>query len=159
MGLATAKDGNMSIYLPRQPLISHLGYEPRVCLCGSGGTVSENVRLRSGRPRNGGARINPRTQPVLQAGPDRSAQGGRRSPADRLRSAIGRRPGRRKEAGLMRAAEVRRWWPRFLGRVRREAGKEIPQAGFERGGSSSRRAWSGSIRKGGVHADRRCGRP
>jgi AraC family transcriptional regulator, positive regulator of tynA and feaB len=33
----------LSIYLPRQSLISHLGYEPRVCLFGSGGTIAARL--------------------------------------------------------------------------------------------------------------------
>jgi AraC family transcriptional activator of tynA and feaB len=33
----------LSIYLPRQSLISHLGYEPRVCLYGSGGTMAARL--------------------------------------------------------------------------------------------------------------------
>ena len=33
----------LSIYLPRQSLISHLGYEPRVCLYGSGGTIAARL--------------------------------------------------------------------------------------------------------------------
>ena len=64
-----------------------------------------------------------------------------------------------KEAGRVgstRVAEVRRSWLPSLGRVRRGAGKEIPRAAFERGGSSSRLGWSGSIRSSGVHGLRRC---
>jgi AraC-like DNA-binding protein len=33
----------LSIYLPRQSLISHLGYEPQACLCGRGGTLAARV--------------------------------------------------------------------------------------------------------------------
>ncbi|MGA7328672.1 MAG: helix-turn-helix domain-containing protein [Rhodomicrobium sp.] len=33
----------LSIYLPRQPLISHLGFEPQACLCGSGGMAAARV--------------------------------------------------------------------------------------------------------------------
>jgi hypothetical protein len=33
----------LSIYLPRQPLISHLGFEPQACLYGGGGTVAARV--------------------------------------------------------------------------------------------------------------------
>ena len=69
------------------------------------------------------------------------------------------RPVAGKEAGRVgstRVAEVRRSWPPFLGRARRVAGKEIPQAGFERGGSSSRPGWSGSIRSSGARELRRC---
>lgn len=64
-----------------------------------------------------------------------------------------------KEAGRVgstRVAEVRRSWPHFLGRVRRAAGKEIPRVGFERGGSSLRPGWSGSIRCSGARELRRC---
>ena len=70
------------------------------------------------------------------------------------------RPVAGKEAGRVgstRVAEVRRSLPPFLGRVRRGAGKEIPRAGFERGGSSSKPGWSGSIRKVRVRGVRRCG--
>jgi AraC-like DNA-binding protein len=33
----------LSIYLPRQSLISHLGFEPQTCLCARGGTVAVRV--------------------------------------------------------------------------------------------------------------------
>jgi AraC-like DNA-binding protein len=33
----------LSIYLPRQSLISHLGFEPQTCLCARGGTVAARV--------------------------------------------------------------------------------------------------------------------
>jgi AraC-like DNA-binding protein len=33
----------LSIYLPRQSLISHLGYEPQTCLCARGGTLAARV--------------------------------------------------------------------------------------------------------------------
>lgn len=33
----------LSIYLPRQPLISHLGFEPQACLYGPGGTLAARV--------------------------------------------------------------------------------------------------------------------
>jgi hypothetical protein len=69
------------------------------------------------------------------------------------------RPVAGKEAGRVgstRVAEVRRSWPPFLGRVRRGAGKEIPRAGFERVGSSSKPGWSGSIRSSGARELRRC---
>jgi AraC-like DNA-binding protein len=33
----------LSIYLPRHPLISHLGYEPQACLYGRGGTLAARV--------------------------------------------------------------------------------------------------------------------
>jgi AraC-like DNA-binding protein len=33
----------LSIYLPRQSLISHLGFEPQACLCGRGGTLAARV--------------------------------------------------------------------------------------------------------------------
>jgi AraC family transcriptional regulator, positive regulator of tynA and feaB len=33
----------LSIYLPRQSLISHLGFEPQACLYGYGGTVAARV--------------------------------------------------------------------------------------------------------------------
>jgi AraC-like DNA-binding protein len=33
----------VSIYLPRQPLISHLGFEPQACLYGRGGTLAAGV--------------------------------------------------------------------------------------------------------------------
>jgi AraC-like DNA-binding protein len=33
----------LSIYLPRQSLISHLGFEPQACLCGRGETVAARV--------------------------------------------------------------------------------------------------------------------
>jgi AraC-like DNA-binding protein len=33
----------LSIYLPRQPLISHLGFEPQACLYGHAGTVAARV--------------------------------------------------------------------------------------------------------------------
>jgi AraC-like DNA-binding protein len=33
----------LSIYLPRQPLISHLGFEPQGCLYGRGGTLAARV--------------------------------------------------------------------------------------------------------------------
>jgi AraC-like DNA-binding protein len=33
----------LSIYLPRQSLISHLGFEPQACLCGRGGTPAARV--------------------------------------------------------------------------------------------------------------------
>jgi AraC family transcriptional activator of tynA and feaB len=33
----------LSIYLPRQSLISHLGFEPQACLYGRGGTVAARV--------------------------------------------------------------------------------------------------------------------
>jgi AraC-like DNA-binding protein len=40
-----SEDGSqwLSIYLPRQPLISHLGFEPQACLYGGGGTVAARV--------------------------------------------------------------------------------------------------------------------
>jgi AraC-like DNA-binding protein len=33
----------LSIYLPRQSLISHLGFEPQTCLCAHGGTLAARV--------------------------------------------------------------------------------------------------------------------
>jgi AraC-like DNA-binding protein len=33
----------LSIYLPRESLISHLGFEPQACLCGCGGTLAARV--------------------------------------------------------------------------------------------------------------------
>ena len=33
----------LSIYLPRQALISHLGFEPQTCLCARGGTAPARV--------------------------------------------------------------------------------------------------------------------
>jgi AraC family transcriptional activator of tynA and feaB len=33
----------LSIYLPRQSLICHLGFEPQACLCGRGGTLAARV--------------------------------------------------------------------------------------------------------------------
>jgi AraC-like DNA-binding protein len=33
----------LAIFLPRQPLISHLGYEPHACLCGRGETLAARV--------------------------------------------------------------------------------------------------------------------
>jgi AraC-like DNA-binding protein len=33
----------LSIYLPRQSLISHLGFEPQACLCGRGGTLAARI--------------------------------------------------------------------------------------------------------------------
>lgn len=33
----------LAIYLPRQPFISHLGFEPQACLCGHGGTLAARV--------------------------------------------------------------------------------------------------------------------
>jgi AraC-like DNA-binding protein len=40
-----SEDGSqwLSIYLPRQPLISHLGFEPQACLYGPGGTLASRV--------------------------------------------------------------------------------------------------------------------
>jgi hypothetical protein len=72
---------------------------------------------------------------------------------ERARPVAGEEAGR---VGSTRVAEVRRSWPPFLGRVRRVAGKEIPRAGFERGGSSSRPGWFGSIRSSGARELRRC---
>jgi len=93
---------------------------------------------------------------------------GRNSSSSRSRSQSARqvailsgwaRPMAGKEAGRVgstRVAEVRRSWPPFLDRVRKGAGKEIPRAVFERGGSSSRPGWSGSIRSSGARELRRC---
>src|SRR5438128_2694577 len=95
---------------------------------------SENFRIRPGRSRNGGARINPRTQPFLKQVQIAVRKAG--GDPKRLGSASGREGGR---TGRFNArGQVPRSWPPFLGRVRRGPGKEIPRAGFERGGSSSR---------------------
>jgi hypothetical protein len=69
------------------------------------------------------------------------------------------RPVAGKEArrvGSTRAAEVRRSLHRFLETAGAVAGNEILRVGFERGGSSSRPGWSGSIRRSGARELRRC---
>jgi hypothetical protein len=86
---------------------------------------SENFRVRPGRSRNGGARIDPRTQPFLKQVQIAVRKAGG-DPQRWARPVAGKEAGR---VGSTRVAELRRSWPPFLGRVRRGAGKEIQRAG------------------------------
>ena len=112
---------------------------------------SENFRVRPGRSRSGGTRINPRSQPFLkqvQIAVRKAGGDPRRIGTERDRAAAGKEEGR---AGSTRAAGVRRSLPRLLGRAGRVGGREIPQAASGRGEWWSRQGWSGSIRSSGVH--------
>src|SRR5277367_1596628 len=108
---------------------------------------SEKFRVRPGRSRNRGPRINPRTQPFLKQVQIavRKAGGDPRRIGSDARSGGGREEEGR--AASTRAAGARKSLPRSLARAGRVGGREIPQAASGRGAWWSKQGWSGSIRK------------